>query len=1118
MEMLRIVTGRSGSGKTEYLLRLMRDKQDAIYIVPEQYTFAAEKRLTEAFGVSGMGGPVVLSFGRLGHYMEEKAGRSKKGVITPSGRVMAMQSIVKKKADELTLFGGAAKRGDMAQTAAVIASTFKQYGVTGEKLTAAAEKIKNPLLKKKLGDCLVIYEAYGALLEKGYKDSEDELEILRKNIEESGELRGREIFIDSFTAFTPLEYSVIAAMMRTAENVTVSLTAAEGDEFVTSGRTMNRLRQMAEETKTGIKEIRNLPGAMYTASDEMKALEASFFEDEFRVFDGETDKVHLCRAKNAYEEAVMAARETERLCRDFGMRYRDIVIVARDLSGYEKYLKKAFRRFNIPLFMDRKTSLAREAAALFVLSAIRIVSGGWKEESVFCYMKTVFSPISAEEADELENYVLAAGVRRSDWKSEDDWTMTPSLYDEETDPESLKRINNMRRRLTEPIKRLESGIKGRKTGSEAAKAFYAFIEECSLSEKTEKMAQELTERGENEDALKMRQVYDMITGVLESFENAFRNEKMSAGEFCDILSAGLESVEIGVIPAAADTVCAGSIDRARGHGAKAVIIIGAAEGRFPAAPKDDGLFSDFDRRELEKCGIELPPDTRGKAYMEKSLLYGALSCAKERIYASFPMSDKDGACAPSEIIKRIYRVFPKAKVTDVSASGIEKIGSAKGTFDDFAASFADASEGRDPGGVWRTALEYYKNSPEWKDKTEELYEYTRFENKSAAIREELIRARYGGEIKASVSRLEEYARCPFQYFADVTLSLRERKKLEMTAADSGSFLHEFVDMFGKGLAEDNRQWRDVDKAYIDKRADEIVSELLGGINSHLLETSPRVRQTFANLKRIAKKSVTILAEHMKKGRFEPLGYEIVFDDDGDFKPIKIELPNGQSAVLRGRVDRADILETERGSFVRIIDYKSGEKEFKLSGIYYGLDLQLAIYLTAVCENSGAKPAGMLYFKIDDPMIDADSEADEEYVLKESAKRLRMDGLVLKDDEILEAMDKSYAAGSDVINVKRKKNGEYYSGSQLAEESEFKAISSYAKKTVRKLCGEILSGKADISPVKGACTYCKMKEVCAFDTSLKGCSYRKNDKINDRDALLKMIESQAKDEGTNSDGR
>lgn len=1103
--MLRIITGRSGSGKTREMLNLMKKSKDAIYIVPEQYSFAAEKKVTEFFGMSGMGFPSVYSFRRLAYYIEELYGGFCGENLAGAGRVMVLGDIVRKLSDKLTLFGGSARRGEMANEAAVIITTFKQYAVTREKIERAMEATKNNLLKKKLHDCMVISDAYEKFLEEGYRDSDDLLEGLRKNIAATDYLNGKDIFIDSFQAFTPLEYHVIGEMLVKCNSVTVALCAPEGgDEFVTAGRSCDALKRLAKEKGVPFGGIEELDGAMFTANDELKALEKSFFNENI-VYENKTDKITVHRARDEYGEVVRAAAEIERLCRDEGYRYRDIVIVARDMAPYEKSLARVFEIFDIPLFMDKKTPLSGEAAAIFMLSAIKTISHGWKTRDIFSYMKTAFSPIDAISASELENYCLASGVRSKDWTREEDWEMSLSVKEEENSEEYMARVNAARRAVIKPLINLEKKIKGKHTGRELSAAFYEFMEECALEEKINKIAESLTETGDGEEALRMKQVYDMMIGILECFCDAFGNKKLSAEEFLNIISCGIESVEIGVIPATTDSVCVGSIDRARGHGAKAVIVIGAAEGVFPAVPTDTGIFTNADRQELAGYGIELPPDTLGKAYMEESLVYSALTCATERLFVSFSVG-KDGA-NPSTIIKRLERVFPHGIYTDEfkEESPMEQIFHAKSTYENFVVAYSKARKGEDVGDEWLTALDYYKSSPLWKDRVREIERHTSYENRSELIRSELIKSRYGDGIKTSVSNLERYVKCPFSYFTKVTLGLKERKELEVTAADSGTFLHEFVDLFGKGLSEDGKTWRDIDKAYIDKKTDEISMSLIAGLNKHMLETSPRIRQLFVRLKRIAKRSVTALSEHMKKGMFEPLGYEIVFDKNGDFKPLTIDLPNGQKASLRGRVDRADILTTERGKFVRIIDYKSGEKKFSMSNIYYGFDLQLAIYLTTVCEGGNYRPAGMLYFKIDDPVIERSSASDEEALEKEIMKKLKMDGLVLEDDEILSAMDSMYAAGSDVVPVKRTKDGLFTEASKVATEGEFAAISKHAKSTVKKLCNEILSGRSDISPTKSACRYCEMKAVCGFDSSIKGCSYREPHKLNDKDALLKIIE-------------
>ncbi len=678
------------------------------------------------------------------------------------------------------------------------------------------------------------------------------------------------------------------------------------------------------------------------------------------------------------------------MCRDESYRYKDIVIVMRESSDYEKHLSRVFDLFDIPLFMDKKTPLSSEAAAVFALSAIRIVSQGWKSNDVFSYVKAPFSPVDMMEACELENYCLASGVRARDWRSEEKWDMMPSAVEVEADEEYLEKINDIKERVAEPLRALEMKMKGKHTGRELCIAFYEFLEDCGIGDKIEQIAASLAEKGEGDTAMRTRQVYDKLIGVLECCHDAFCDKILKSEDFFEILTSGIEAVEVGAIPPATDSVCAGSIDRAKGHGGKCVIVLGCKEGVFPAAVHDTGIFTNADRGELSDLGIELPPDSLGKAYMEEALVYSALSCATDRIFVSYPVSGEDGGY--SAIVKRIMRVFPSCIMRDGTKDGdaLFEIGSAKNTFEHFAVTFARAKLGEKVSDEWLTAFEYYKNSPQWQAKVAEIERHIAYENRTELIRREILSARYGDGIKTSVSRLELYSKCPFSYFASVTLGLKERKELEVTRADSGSFLHEFVDRFGKGLREDGRTWRDIDKEYIDKKSEEIALLLIKGINRHLIETSPAVRNLFVRLKRIAKRSVTVLSEHMKKGAFEPLGYEIEFDEKGKFKPCKIDLPNGQRAVLRGRIDRADILETSRGKFVRIIDYKSGEKKFSLGNIYNGLDLQLIMYLTTLCEGEGYRPAGMLYFKIDDPVIDGGADLCDEDFERAVMKELKMD--------------------------------------------------------------------------------------------------------------------------------
>ncbi len=306
--MLRIITGRSSSGKSEEMIDLMRKSGGAVYIVPEQYSFAAEKTITHTFGMSGMGYPSVYSFRRLAYYLEELYGAETKQRLDGVGRVMIVSDIVKNMAAELTLFGGSARRGEMAHEASVIINTFRQYNITREKIELAKERVKSPLLQKKLNDCLIICEAYENVLKSGYRDEEDLLEGLKRNIENEDFLEGKDVFIDSFSAFTPLEYSVIGAMLKKAKSVTVALCASgDGDEFVTAQRSVERLKRICGEAGADFGGILEKEGAMYTAGAEMKALEKSFFEPD-EVYEEKTDKVCVYKAKDEYDEVLGAAR------------------------------------------------------------------------------------------------------------------------------------------------------------------------------------------------------------------------------------------------------------------------------------------------------------------------------------------------------------------------------------------------------------------------------------------------------------------------------------------------------------------------------------------------------------------------------------------------------------------------------------------------------------------------------------------------------------------------------------------------------------------------------------------------------------------------------------------
>ncbi len=416
--------------------------------------------------------------------------------------------------------------------------------------------------------------------------------------------------------------------------------------------------------------------------------------------------------------------------------------------------------------------------------------------------------------------------------------------------------------------------------------------------------------------------------------------------------------------------------------------------------------------------------------------------------------------------------------------------------------------------IWLDVYRYYYNDKEYKEISKKVISGLNYTNQVQKIEEEKIRSLY--DTNLSVSRLERYAQCPFAYFIQYGLKAKERKEYEFSAPDLGTFIHNILDQFSKQLSVDNLDWRDIDYTYIQNRVSQIVDEIVSKIPGYILESSERYRYLAYRLKNMLISAISIISEQIKQGSFDPVDYEVDFGSKGKYPPIKIILQNGEEINLRGQIDRIDEFENEDGKYIRIVDYKSGKKDLSLTDIYHGLQLQLLVYLDAILESGkdnaqNLSPAAILYSRIDDPIIKADENKEDEEIREEILKNLKMQGLLIKDSDIIKQMDKSLASGerttSLVIPANLNKDGTLGRYTKGVTNEEFEVIRKYVKNLIKDLCEDMLGGNISIAPYKNkdknSCTFCNYSSICQFDTTLKDNKYKIINKKSDDEVINTM---------------
>ncbi len=1110
---LKIVCGRAGSGKSTYLLEDMLENENSIYIVPEQFSFSAEKKIIEKFGTVGLGNPQVLSFMRLADLVFTKYGAPEFVSDNASYEMLVSYCSNSILPENLRLFDGLVKKSELSSTASTIITTFKRYRITPEKIRYAIEKTDDILLKKKLSDSLVIYEEYlRELSEAQISDICDKYSVLADIFadEDCDFLSDKHIYIDQFTDFDPSECECIKQMMKRAKRLCVALCTDGEEHFETVNRTYNTLVRIAKEIGVEIEPTENLSKAMIGTTPMLSHLEKTYFSDITSPFAGDDGSISVFCGQNKFSEIHNAAREITKLVRDKGMRYRDISVVARDIEPYKGIIERIFPFYEIPVFLDRKISLSSHSIAMFITSILDIALGGFTYENIFGYIKSPFSPLTREEADELENYVLATGVRQYSWGKPfavkaGAYNSENGMHKDEFTPDKIDKINTLREKVYVPLNTLITKMRRKATVCDLCTYLFEFLGEIGLEASIKTHVRMLEDSGENLYALQTTQVYNILIEIFDDICAVLGHKEVTLREFYNTIYRGLESVEIGTIPSSSDCVTVGSIDRIKGHGAKVVFLIGVNAGVFPASPSESGIFSDDDKNSLTQMGIEMPPNLLHMAQSENLLIYDAITCAGEKLIVSYAMADSSSnAMVPSEIVERITMLFPDISFTDDITSSPDDtilITSKKAVFDLLCARLREyVTEGKELSPAMSAAAYYFSHNEKYAPLLDEAIRMTKFTNASSLIYPDLIEKAIGNEMKTSITRLESYNKCPFSYFAKYLLKLEPKKTFEVNASDSGSFLHDFLDVFSGFITSSVDEsgnpysWRTIDDDFIKKNTPVILKEILAGVNSHMLET-PRIKALFDRLCHSAMQSVFAVRNHIVKSDFIPMGYEISFDEDGAFKPRKITLPDGQKVMLRGRIDRADEFSVTMpdgtiGKFVRIVDYKSSEKTLSLADVYQGVQLQLFVYLSALCE-SGYSPAGILYCNLSDPMVSVKSSATEEEILAQKSKARRMDGIILSEHSMLEHM-----GGDEILKTKK-----------AVSAKNFNSMFRHINKTISRTAQDIYGGKFPIRCSDDACTWCEYNQLCRFDTSFIGCMTQSSPDFSDEE-IWEILEKEA----------
>ncbi len=1107
---LRLIYGRAGCGKSAQCVGEIRkrledgEEKPLILVVPEQFSFQAEKSVVKAIKGTGIINVEVTSFERMAYKVFNEVGGATRSRMDSSGKLMLIFSIMNRLKEELKLFGAAADQHGFVTTVSDIITEFKRYDITPEELENSLSLINDDrLLKDKISDIIKIFAEFEKSLHKNYIDSEDELSMLYHKLEESTLFNEAEIWFDEFTSFTPQQYKVIERLLGKVKRVNITLCMDSHNEmdstdvFAPVKNTEQRLRSIAGENNYAIEEDKiseSTCNDRFKGSMEIKYLEANYFKYPYEQYKEKTEDIKIIRGLNQYAEVEKVAMDIIKMAREEKLRFRDIAVITRDLGAYEKIVKTIFHEYEIPYFIDNKHEIDDNPLIVLITSALEVLNRNWSYETVFRYLKSGLININKEDIDILENYVMAYGIRgKNKWNN---------LW-EYGNEELCNRVNNIKLQVTKPLNKLSEDLKGKKNVEEICTALYNFLCEIEANKIIEIWVRKFKEEGNQVLAMEYSQIWNMVIELLDQVVDIFKEEKLELKEFTKILSLGFGEHKMGLIPPSLDQVLVSDVERVRTHEVKLLYILGVNDGVFPAVSKDEGILTDSDRNKLRTIDIEIAEDTKSKSFNEQYLIYRTLTITSKYLRVCYSIGDFEGkALRPSIIISRFKALFHKVKeegdiVEGNDEESLEYVSREVPTFNKLV-SILRRDNNKNSSPLWSDVFDWYSSNNDWKDRLKVIFSAAAYTNDVEQIREDKIRKLYGNKLYFSVSRIEKYTECPFAFYVQYGLKAKERRIFSISAPDLGTFMHSVIDEFSKTVDENSLKWYEIDEAWCRDTVARIVDEKSKEVSEGIFDSSPRYRYFTERLKRVLIKAILIIVEHLKRSGFQPIGYEIGFGEGEAYPPIHIELSNGEKVQLIGRIDRVDKLELQGKEYYRIIDYKSGNKEFKLSDVYYGLQMQLLTYLDAILSNEEVNmtdeviPGGVLYFKVDDPIIKGSRSISDEEIEKEIMKALKMKGLLIADPEVVKEMDREIEGASLIIPARINKDGNL-GKSSVGTEEQFKMLREHVKENLVKACENMLKGEIKIKPYKNkdfsACIYCLYSSICQFDNGFEDNNYK-----------------------------
>lgn len=1094
--MLTLICGRKGVGKTTFLHRLLFEKiketdAEVILLVPKHFTFDTDKSVLDIMGPRYASNVDVLSFSRLAGTVVKSLRGTNKPILCDGANAAMMGLALESVKDRLTFFSRHTNHIAFIKKMVDEVGTLKQQSVSAADLENAAMKLPDGLLKRKMRETSLIYGAYDALVAESFFDDRDMLTLVAEVLSQSDYFKGKIVAIDNFTAFSGQERAIIEQILRGADEVYLTALSDNlentdiSSPFAVVNDTVRKIRHLAEKNFCRVRKPIYLTGetaiGVKTEKAELSYLEENLFLPDAEPFrpenDAEPSCISLVEAEDARQECDFVARRIKSLIRRGQYRCRDIAVVYRNAEPYEKLIRNSLKKYAVPIFEDKRQPIENEPLIIAVGALLDVCANGISTERLMRYMKTGLCDSETDETARLENYALMWELTAAQWQK--DFTENPDGFGVELNEERKNRLlglNETRRKIVEPILRLKNSL-GQETAREAVAAIYEFLIENKINERLKDYAIKLEESGNIELALEQEQVWDILMDVFDKLADVLGERIVSPKRLLELFGLVVSTESLGQLPNGFDEVYITGSDRVQTKTSKVTFVVGLNSGLFPLAVQSGGLFSETEKAKLDSVLPDVYDTGRKTAQNERLMVYVSLASAKQALYLSYCLTDKDGEkLTESEIVTKVKKLFQNAnRVRAALETTEDRIESENAAFQLMAEKWNENSAESE------TLKLYFADKPDYRGKLEAIRRAASRKPFSFADKKTAERL-VGSGIRISASRLEDFEECPFLYFCKHEIRAKPRKTARLDPSSSGTLVHYVLEKLLK--RHKGERLYQISPEELDRELEQILSDYIDTYMGGLSDKTKRFRYLYRRTLKILRVIVSRLSCEFSESDFEPCDFELKIDRDGEIEPFRLELESGY-IELRGVVDRVDKMDKNENRYLRVVDYKTGTKAFLLSDVLEGLGMQMLLYLVSIWRNGSSYygnnivPSGVLYLPARFAPY-AVNRDDEESVKKE--KRLaggKMEGMILDDGTVLEGMDRSRTGRFIPITINKRTgalSGTFINLEQLGK------LSRRMDEIMREMGNALHNGLVPAKPAFGknhsdTCQRCDYKSVC-----------------------------------------